>query len=110
MFPTREKTVLKGCRAIPIPDEIFNLLEYFQKTIRAHLAPKPEVEILWISFKNGTVQQGYQMSIAIKDQIAEFLPGKQITPLDRRRSMLIEFYFRFWCYNNEGKLKIEFIY
>jgi hypothetical protein len=27
------------------------------------------------------------MSIAIKNQIAEFLPGKQITPLDLRRSM-----------------------
>ena len=57
LFPTREKTVRKGCRAIPIPDEIFKLLEYFQKTIRAHLSPKPEVESLWISFKNGTVQQ-----------------------------------------------------
>lgn len=45
------------------------------------------MESLWISFKNGTVQQGYQMSIAIKNQIAEFLPGKQITPLDLRRSM-----------------------
>ncbi len=87
LFPTREKTVRKGCRAIPIPDEIFKLLEYFQKAIRGHLKPKPEVESLWISFKNGTVQQGYQMSIAIKNQIAEFLPGKQITPLDLRRSM-----------------------
>jgi hypothetical protein len=87
LFPTREKTVRKGCRAIPIPDEIFKLLEYFQKTIREHLKPKPEIESLWISFKNGTVQQGYQMSIAIKNQIAEFLPGKQITPLDLRRSM-----------------------
>jgi hypothetical protein len=87
LFPTREKTVRKGCRAIPIPEEIFKLLEYFQKTIREHLKPKPEVESLWISFKNGTVQQGYQMSIAIKNQIAEFLPGKQITPLDLRRSM-----------------------
>jgi hypothetical protein len=87
LFPTREKTVRKGCRAIPIPDEIFKLLEFFQKSIREHLKPKPEVESLWISFKNGTVQQGYQMSIAIKNQIAEFLPGKQITPLDLRRSM-----------------------
>jgi hypothetical protein len=86
LFPTREKTVRKGCRAIPIPDEIFKLLEYFQKTIREHLKPKPEVESLWISFKNGTVQQGYQMSIAMKNQIAVFLPGKQITPLDLRRS------------------------
>ena len=86
LFPTREKTVRKGCRAIPIPDEIFKLLEYFQKTIREHLKPKPEVESLWISFKNRTVQQGYQMSIAMKNQIAEFLPGKQITPLDLRRS------------------------
>jgi hypothetical protein len=87
LFPTREKTVRRGCRAIPIPDEIFKLLEYFQKSVREHLKPKPEVESLWISFKNGTVQQGYQMSIAIKNQIAEFLPGKQITPLDLRRSM-----------------------
>ena len=87
LFPTREKTVRKGCRAIPIPEEIFKLLEFFQKSIREHLKPKPEVESLWISFKNGTVQQGYQMSIAIKNQIAEFLPGKQITPLDLRRSM-----------------------
>jgi hypothetical protein len=51
LFPTREKTVRKGCRSIPIPDEIFKLLEYFQKTIREHLKPKPEVESLWISFK-----------------------------------------------------------
>ena len=87
LFPTREKTVRKGCRAIPIPDEIFKLLEYFQKTIREHLKPNPKAESLWISFKNGTVQQGYQMSIAVKNQIAEFLPGKQITPLDLRRSM-----------------------
>ncbi len=87
LYPTREKTVRKGCRAIPIPEEIFKLLEYFRKTVREHLKPKPEVESLWISFKNGTVQQGYQMSIAIKNQIAEFLPGKQITPLDLRRSM-----------------------
>jgi hypothetical protein len=87
LFPTREKTVRKGCRAIPIPDEIFNLLEFYQKTIRGHLTPKPEVESLWISFKNGTVQQGYQMTIAVKNQIAEFLPGKQITPLDLRRSL-----------------------
>ncbi len=87
LFPTREKTVRKGCRAIPIPDEIFNLLEYFQKAVREHLKPKAEVESLWVSFKNGTVQQGYQMSIAVKNQIAEFLPGKQITPLDLRRSM-----------------------
>lgn len=27
LFPTREKTVRKGCRAIPIPDEIYKLLE-----------------------------------------------------------------------------------
>ena len=97
MCQSPEKVARVALKDVPIPAWFGQILEYYLDWVRPALKPKKGVKALWINTKGGPLGNIYLLLIiteyksyttCITKFVATIFPGKHITPIAFRRSLI----------------------